>query len=449
MRVSLIVDTLKESVAHIIRLTARHIDQLNANNISLAVLALLNYDGNKCGRLLAGWQIELEHKQFDNNGSWLDELWPTGLALLAIHDCMYAQQKRFNHRAPVVRKALEYIKKTQDEKRCNWQGEFLETVLLCWVLLRLRHHQEYEFIGKAIKRLCDIQADRGFMFDIPDTALAVCAFRSANDVLKMDTQMHIERAVNWLRSWDPRGESVWNRGVLLFVLSEVNVSDAAWCESIASSLVEDFSGGIISDDYDEQAVATLALSCYLQQYYPMELGTQRVSVDNLLHLVNYEDYLRSSKESLDRLMSIINRPEPGIQIFIYTDAFVSSWSRLFENIDGFDQFGNVIGCFYKVLYESCGALKRLPQELIKDDSVVFKVKHLRTSLHHDIQHGTEPEIEKKAMMIERIYRGCCGKSRPLSIDDMRLVHVSLLTETEQFLQDLQSFFQQGEKERDT
>lgn len=431
MNTSQAIDSLQSCIQRLIHQIQPEIEHLNANNLSLAILALLAYNRTVASKLVDSLYSSLLKKQLVN-GSWLDELWPTALALLSIHE--YAQRvgRRFSHQTPFIRRALEYIKATQCRERLNWQGEFLETILLGWVFLKIRHEPEYEFVRQALERLKAVQTDEGYLFDIYDTSMAVCAF-DAGQQTGMDNKSAIDKALLWLKRWNPNCESVWNRSVLLFMLAETGIPEREWGTNILLSLHGDVHQGVISDDCDEQAMAILASSAFLARWCPNDFESQRVPADNLLHVVNYREFIKDYRTRLDRRIEAINFASAEEKIFKYTDQFIGNWDRLFTGIDGFDQFRSMISAFYMVFYEATGSAKRLPASLKDSDSVVFKIKHLRTSVDHDFQHGDSAAIEKKTRLIERIYMQYCGKSRPSEIDELRLVQVALLAEVQAFL----------------
>lgn len=443
-----VTEALKTSIRQMVRVTLRDVEHLNANNLSLSILGMLAYNGKKNSRVIDDLHTALLQKQLDN-GSWMNELWGTGLALMAIHQCAKQQGKTFNYRAPHIRKALEYIRTTRCDERWNWQGEFNETILLCWVFLRIENHKEYDFVEGAIKRLKSIQTDEGYLFDIYDTAMALCAFHAAEKTLHMEKGDESQKAIQWLKKWEPDTESAWNRAVILFMISEMDTCDAEWAEAIIQSFLEELHHGIISDDHDEQAMVVLALSSFLNQCFADDFQARRVPIDNLFHLSIYDDYLQSSRDILKTLIEAINSRSAPERIFTYTDAFVANYGTLFVRIESQDQFKGMITAFYMAFYEASGSAKRIPTPFLNEDSAIFKIKHLRTSVQHDFQHGAAAQIEKKTKVIEDIYKQCCGKSRPYDKDDFRLVHLFLLDETEHFLKGIDKHLQLWERKEAT
>lgn len=264
-------------IQHMLESTLADVAHLNANNLSLALLALLAYGGESANDDAdAIYQHLLDKQLIDANGSWMDDLWATGLALFAMHEYVTLRGKQFSYRTPRVRKALEYVETTRNVERANWQGELYETVLLSFTLLKIEHSDEYPFVKSAIERLLAALLPEGRLFDIYDTALAVCAFDAAQRVLGMDTEDAVKRAVGWLRQWDPRNESEWNRAVLLFMITETDIHDEEWAESIVSCMCDGMEGRILSDDHDVQALSMMGVHRWLRQRAPREVEMLRL-----------------------------------------------------------------------------------------------------------------------------------------------------------------------------
>jgi hypothetical protein len=254
-----------------VRETLRDMEKLNANNLAWTIMALIAYNGDSRSQLVNYLCNELLKKQLDHNGSWMDELWATGLALLAFHRYLEQQNKPFNYRAPYVRKALEYIDSTWCDQRSNWQGELIESMLLCWTLLKTEYQRKYSDVNRALERLKLFRKDGGF-FDIYDTALALCAFHAARATLGINNDEVIDTGIQWLKKWDPQKESVWNNGIMLYTIAELGVVDEPWVERIITSLIENEEEGVISDDHDVQAIAILALASFLNKWHLEEFN---------------------------------------------------------------------------------------------------------------------------------------------------------------------------------
>ncbi len=307
MNISALTESLKESSRHMVRETLRDMEKLNANNLSWTIMALIAYNGAGRSQLVNYLCRQLLKKQLDN-GSWMDELWATGLALLAIHKYLEHQNRPFNYRAPHVRKALEYVDSTWSDQRSDWQGELIESILLCWVLLKTEHQKKYTDVTHALERLNNFRREGGF-FDVYDTALALCAFNAARMTLKMSTDELIDTGLKWLRKWDCQKESVWNNSVTLFTIAEIGEPDKGWTDRIITSLTENTDEGVISDDHDVQAMAILALASFLNSSHPEEFNKNRISVDRFLRTASKLKELRESKK---RQKVIVNAMNAGV-----------------------------------------------------------------------------------------------------------------------------------------
>lgn len=309
-----IIESLKASCLTMVRETLEDMDKLNANNISLAIMALVAYDSKRPSQLVSHLCGRLLEKQLDN-GSWMDELWPTGLALLALYRYVKLEGKPFSYRTPHVRKALEYIESTRDEHRSNWQGEFLETILLCWVFQEIEYQKMYVFVRQALERLKLFRTVDGNFFDVYDTAVALCAFRKSESILGMNNESEIAKGLEWLKRIDPSGESVWNRAVILFMISQIASSEKTWGDSVVDSIIRGAERGIISDSQDEQAMAILALSSMLNKWYSDEFDQRKVPVDQLLTIASKDAVFEQDREKVDGLIRAIVSAQVPEQLF--------------------------------------------------------------------------------------------------------------------------------------
>lgn len=427
------LDRIKPAIQEMVRATLADMERLSASNIALTILALVAYQGKKYSQTLERLCEALQEKQLPN-GSWNEELWATSLALLAQHRLQQQAGKRLDLKSGRVRQAIGYIESTANERRWNWQGEFFETILLCWVLPTIGYRREDAFIRKAIEAIAAVQAKEGKIFDIYDTSLALLAFKAGADPLGMDTAAVVSRAEAWLKQWPPDQEAVWSKAVLLFAIAEGGLNEPIWAESLVESLLNQFSAGVISDDHDEQAMTILAICEYLSNWHSDQFNLRRIPIDNLVRVLQYEEFLRTSRTSIGAKLEAVNAGPVGDRIFVYSDAFMKHKDELFSALNAPEQFRSMVSAFYVLFYDGSGAAKRIPAELLGPDSVIFKIKHLRNSIQHDLQHGSEPE--RKERNIEAVYREACGRPRAYDIDDFRLVQVYFLSECERLLLDL-------------
>ena len=129
---------------------------------------------------------------------------------------------------------------------------------------------------------------------------------------------------------------------------------------------------------------------------------------------------------LGALFGAVHTSASSERVFKYTDSFIASKELLWTEVGSEEAYRAMVSAFYMVFYEGTGCAKRLPAELLADDSFVWVVKHLRTSVQHDVEHGREGEVERKMARIEGLHLRACGKRYPRSIGDQRRIHTFLL-----------------------
>jgi hypothetical protein len=108
-----------------------------------------------------------------------------------------------------------------------------------------------------------------------------------------------------------------------------------------------------------------------------------------------------------------------------------------------NEFKEFIDSLHKLVYEGSGALKRIPESLITDDSVLFDVKHLRTDFFHNIEHGGKKEIIKKKKTISSIYSRYTNKKTIDEIEESFLIHFQrkILERTKSLLEEIKKEIQ--------
>jgi hypothetical protein len=105
-------------------------------------------------------------------------------------------------------------------------------------------------------------------------------------------------------------------------------------------------------------------------------------------------------------------------------------------------FADFVDDLYWLLYEAPGAraLKYLPEHggpLTQDDcETVFVIKLLRNYYRHDLEHGSDRDIEKKFAEVRDVLRAR-GVENPRTRTDYRTLHRVLLEEAAAFLRKLQ------------
>lgn len=129
--------------------------------------------------------------------------------------------------------------------------------------------------------------------------------------------------------------------------------------------------------------------------------------------------------SLNKVYSTNN----GEDLFKLTNDLIISLPRIGNTINLKEDYKNFIDASYKVFYEGSGSLKRIPDPFKIDNSIFFDIKHLRTDLFHDVEHGKSHEIQKKKQIISNVYYKYTSKKTlsSLKISDFRDIQSKILT----------------------
>jgi len=136
-----------------------------------------------------------------------------------------------------------------------------ETIVTALALLKMEYKKEYPFLIKVLSWLISKQTAEGCWIDIYDTSLAVSLLVEAQHKLERDFTSEINRAVEWLKQWDPKDENTWTNANLLSALLDANtdVNDPS-ITRLYEWFNENESGGAWSRYEDEQAFSLIALS---------------------------------------------------------------------------------------------------------------------------------------------------------------------------------------------
>lgn len=138
-----------------------------------------------------------------------------------------------------------------------------------------------------------------------------------------------------------------------------------------------------------------------------------------------KDNINNLTDSCIELVTSINKiyaSKNKEDLFKITTEVLKCYSIIRTPQNSQTDFKNFIDSLYKILYEGSGSLKRIPDELIVDNSVFFDIKHLRTNIFHDIEHGKESSIEKKKTIISNIYMKYAEKTSLEEIDELMLAN---------------------------
>jgi hypothetical protein len=88
---------------------------------------------------------------------------------------------------------------------------------------------------------------------------------------------------------------------------------------------------------------------------------------------------------------------------------------------------------FEYTYESSGTFNRLSSLGVKYPVVMDRVKHFRLYAAHDIDHGTEKDIEKKRLQVGDHFQALIGKRFPETPGDWTHAQIKLMVELAVFL----------------
>ena len=143
---------------------------------------------------------------------------------------------------------------------------------------------------------------------------------------------------------------------------------------------------------------------------PARISSSGVAIVELIYQIN-DSALRNGETSI---FKPTNRG-------IYACSIIPT--RIARNEQDFSE---IIDHLYFLLYEGSRTAKRLTS-FVDDESLDFLwlLKHLRLSFRHDIEHGSEKEIEKKHQNIATAYKKLIGKGQARTPKDWTLAQLAL------------------------
>ena len=173
---------------------------------------------------------------------------------------------------------------------------------------------------------------------------------------------------------------------------------------------------------------------------------QFVEATELRRLANFErlQQIRKIKDNIIIGITECNKifsSKNGEDLFKITNEVFRNAQTLDNPIKSADDFGNFIDALYKIIYEGSGNLERIPQNFKeKEDFIGFEIKHIRTDLRHDYEHGKEKYIEKKKKIISEIYKKYTGKVAisSFSKSSFNKIQLSLLQNILLFLNEMKN-----------
>jgi len=306
---------LQKGVEWLIDIVNQTIDQIGARNIALAIMALCNFDYNSHKTQIETWREKLIILQ-KGDGSWHNELWDTSLALMALSIERFCSGKKgINFEAKPFRAGLDFFENRKIEKRSNWEGELYESILTALALLKMEYRREYPFLRRAVSWIISKQSRQGCWMDIYDTALALSLLIEAQRKFEGGYSLYINRALNWLKKWNPKDENCWRNANLLSALLDANMDPRdPTVIRLYKWFYENESEGAWSRYEDEQALALIALS-KLRDRLPGEISKVRMVST------------RVPKYDIDRLPGTLDN-----RVFVGGNYDYMPWLRLIRDI---------------------------------------------------------------------------------------------------------------------
>jgi hypothetical protein len=122
--------------------------------------------------------------------------------------------------------------------------------------------------------------------------------------------------------------------------------------------------------------------------------------------------LSQTAEKIRKLIHDINErraASAGEDLFKMTNASAAALSNIGNLVTDVEGYGAFIDGLYALLYEGTGSCNRLPTP---PPTLIMDLKHLRTGLRHDVDHGKDPDVAKKRVKIGTIFRTYSGKASP-------------------------------------
>jgi hypothetical protein len=125
----------------------------------------------------------------------------------------------------------------------------------------------------------------------------------------------------------------------------------------------------------------------------------------------------------------------GEDLFKMTTSVAESFDILSQPTRDKDGYGKFMDALYFIVYESTGNCKRLPDP---PPEFSMDIKFLRASLRHDLDHGSEKDIAKKAKRSAEAFRKYSGKETPEECgpEDFLSTQTTMLNKMIEFLEPL-------------
>lgn len=151
------------------------------------------------------------------------------------------------------------------------------------------------------------------------------------------------------------------------------------------------------------------------------------------------------KRIIDKVVAInkICERKGRERFFKYTGAAMKAAAAIGGTVCQTEEtFGSIIDDLYEVFYENIEHIKAIvTDEVVRKDDVyqcIFRVKHMRTDLRHDYEHGKEKDIRSKNMAIGDCYKHYVGKPVLITSDDYLATQDKLYDEFDELVDHLLS-----------
>jgi hypothetical protein len=136
------------------------------------------------------------------------------------------------------------------------------------------------------------------------------------------------------------------------------------------------------------------------------IGAYQATADEVTrNLVEMSTSARGTLYAVNRKYSAAH----GEDLFKMTTESSAALTTIGEPCRDLVQYGKLVDALYFLIYEGSGACKRLPDPPPKFS---MDVKFLRTAVRHDVDHGSEADVQKKRLRAGEVFERYSGKKSP-------------------------------------
>ena len=136
------------------------------------------------------------------------------------------------------------------------------------------------------------------------------------------------------------------------------------------------------------------------------IGAYQAAADQVTHnLAEQSASARDMLYAINRKYSALH----GEDLFKMTTESSAALATIGEPCWDITQYGKLVDALYFLVYEGSGACKRLPTP---PPEFSMDVKFLRTAVRHDVDHGSETEVQKKRLRASETFERYSGKKSP-------------------------------------